>query len=305
LGPDGCYVIETSSFQLDLVDTTRFDVAILLNITPDHLDRHGDMAGYVAAKRRIFRHQGAGETAVVGVDDEICAGIADALERAGGTVVRISAERPVRGVHAETGVLVDSGGEPVEVMDLRTVPALPGRHNWQNAAAAYAACRALGLSREAIAAGIRGFPGLAHRQELLGRIGKIRFVNDSKATNADAAAKALGCYEPIHWILGGVPKAGGIAGLETFFPRVAHAYLIGEAAPAFARVLDGHVPATMCGDLETATRAAAAGAAADPAEAPVVLLSPACASFDQYPNFEVRGDAFRAIVGKLVSEGAR
>jgi UDP-N-acetylmuramoylalanine--D-glutamate ligase len=189
-------------------------------------------------------------------------------------------------------------------MDLRPVPSLPGRHNWQNAAAAFAACRALDLDRATIAAGIGSFPGLAHRQELIRTIGRVRFVNDSKATNADAAAKALGCYEHIHWIVGGRAKAGGIDSLTGFFPRIARAYLIGEAAPAFARTLEGRVPVMSCGDLATATREAAAAAAADPGPASVVLLSPACASFDQFPDFEVRGDAFRHVVAGLPAKAA-
>jgi UDP-N-acetylmuramoylalanine--D-glutamate ligase len=305
LGPGGCYVIEMSSFQLDLVDALRFDVALLLNITPDHLDRHGDMAGYIAAKRRIFRHQSEAETAVVGIDDPETAAIADDLANAGVTVIRISAEQAIAGgIHTADGVLIDALADPVPVLDLSGVTGLPGRHNWQNAAAAYAACRALGLERATIAAGIASFPGLAHRQELLGRVGRVRFINDSKATNADAAAKALGCYERIHWIAGGVPKAGGIAPLAPFWPRIAKAYLIGEAAQAFAATLEGHAAVEICGDLATATQAAYRDAVLDPRPDPVVLLSPAAASFDQYPNFEVRGDAFRQIVRDLIAAGA-
>ncbi|HLY56143.1 MAG TPA: UDP-N-acetylmuramoyl-L-alanine--D-glutamate ligase [Stellaceae bacterium] len=304
LGPGGCYVVEMSSFQLDLVDETRFDVAILLNITPDHLDRHGDMAGYVAAKRRIFRHQDATTTAVVGVDDPESASIAESLRREGVAVVPVSVGRTVPGgVWVADGQLFDGGDVPV--MDLRPVPSLPGRHNWQNAAAAFAACRALGLVRDDIAAGMRSFPGLAHRQELVGTIGRVRFVNDSKATNADAAGKALACYDRIHWIAGGRAKAGGIASLVEFFPRIARAYLIGEAAEEFARTLEGQTPFTHCGDLSTAMREAAVAAAADSAPAPVVLLSPACASFDQFPDFEVRGEAFRALAQGLMAEAVR
>jgi UDP-N-acetylmuramoylalanine--D-glutamate ligase len=305
LGPGAAYVIEMSSFQLDLVDRTRFAVAILLNVTPDHLDRHGDMAGYVAAKRRIFRHQTASDTAIIGVDDEYCAALAETLPA---RTVRISTERAVPGglYVLDDGTLIDDldgGAEPV--MALGDLPMLPGRHNWQNAAAAYAAARAIGVSATEIAAAIASFPGLPHRQEQVGTLGKIRFINDSKATNADAAAKALGCYAPIHWIAGGVPKAGGIAELAPFFPRLRHAYLIGAATEDFAATLAGRVPVSRCGDLATAVRAAADAARSDPAEAPVVLLSPACASFDHYRNFEVRGDAFRRHVADYLAETAR
>ncbi len=351
LEADGTYVIEMSSFQLDLIEATRFAVAILLNVTPDHLDRHGDMAGYVAAKRRIFMNQQAGDTAIIGVDDDWCRGVADALEQGGQTspsisgagvspacrrepastdratgiagvppaggrdarptdcstrrVIRISTERAVPGgIYVLDGTLIDHTGDaPTEIVDLKTIARLPGAHNWQNAAAAYAACRASGLAADVIVAGLKSFAGLAHRQELVATLGKVRFVNDSKATNADAAAKALGCYDAIHWIAGGVPKAGGIEPLKGFFPRIRHAYLIGSAAKQFQETL-GDVPSTLSGDLPTAIRAAAAAAQTDPAAAPVVLLSPACASFDQYRNFEIRGDAFRAIVRDLVAEAA-
>jgi UDP-N-acetylmuramoylalanine--D-glutamate ligase len=310
LGADGTYVIEMSSYQLDLVDRTRFAVAILLNVTPDHLDRHGDMVGYVAAKRRIFRNQIAADTAIIGVDDDYCRTVADELGAAGAglpRVIRISAERAPRGgVHVSNGRLIDDmEGLQREIVNLDDMTSLPGAHNWQNAAAAYAACRCCGLDPADIAAGLASFGGLAHRQELVARLGKIRFVNDSKATNADAAAKALGCYDAIHWIAGGVPKAGGIASLAEFFPRIRHAYLIGTAALEFQRTLGSAVPSSLCGDLTTAVRAAAAAAELDPAAAPVVLLSPACASFDQYRNFEIRGDAFRQIVGDLVAEASR
>jgi UDP-N-acetylmuramoylalanine--D-glutamate ligase len=307
LGSDGSYVIEMSSFQLDLVDETRFSIAILLNVTADHLDRHGDMAGYITAKRRIFRRQTAADTAIIGVDDDWCREIADELTKGPARLVRVSAERPVaRGVYVVDGHLVDNTDDTARpVMDLRSVPTLPGRHNWQNAAATYAACSTLGLDASTIAAGIASFPGLPHRQELVGRLGKVRFINDSKATNADAASKALLCYEPIYWIAGGVPKAGGIASLAEFFPRVRHAFLIGSAAKDFAETLEGKVPSSLSGDLSTAVRAAAGAATSDPAEEPVVLLSPACASYDQFKNFEVRGDAFRQLVMEFVSEPAR
>jgi UDP-N-acetylmuramoylalanine--D-glutamate ligase len=303
----GTYVIEVSSFQLDLIARTRFAVAILLNLTPDHLDRHGDMAGYRAAKQRIFRNQIAGDTAIIGVDDDECRALADELDGTTSRVIRISAERAVPGgVYVLDGTLIDDrAGNARRIIDLTTIASLPGAHNWQNAAAAYAAASTCGLDEAAITAGLASFAGLAHRQELVARLGKIRFVNDSKATNADAAAKALGCYDAIHWIVGGVPKTGGITSLAGYFPRLRHAYLIGAAAREFQKTLGSAVPSSLCGDLPTAIRAAAAAAGIDPAEAPVVLLSPACASFDQYRNFEIRGDDFRRIVRDLVTEAAR
>lgn len=306
LGPGGRYVIETSSYQLDLIQETRFAIAVLLNLTPDHLDRHGDMAGYAAAKRRIFRRQQVGDTAIIGIDDEHGRLLAAELAAEPADVIAISAETvPVGGVGVRDGQLVDHlGAAPVAVMDLGAVATLPGAHNWQNACAAYAACRAAGLDAAVIAAALATYPGLAHRQELVGTIGAVRFVNDSKATNADAAAKALGCYDRIYWIAGGKPKAGGIASLAPYFDRIVHAYLIGVAAEEFAAVLDGKVAATRSGDLATAVAAAARDAAGDGSGRAVVLLSPACASFDQFTSFEARGESFRRLVEALSQEAA-
>jgi UDP-N-acetylmuramoylalanine--D-glutamate ligase len=189
-------------------------------------------------------------------------------------------------------------------MGLNSVARLPGKHNWQNAAAAYAAARALGLGIDEVVDGITTYPGLVHRQELVATIDGVRFVNDSKATNADAAAKALACYDNIYWIAGGKPKEGGLAGLESFYPRIRRAYLIGEAAQAFAKQLGSAVKATQSGTLDQAVAQAAMDAKKDAAQSPVVLLSPACASFDQYNDFEERGDHFRQIVATLASKGA-
>jgi UDP-N-acetylmuramoylalanine--D-glutamate ligase len=298
------YVLEVSSYQLDLTSSLKADVSILLNISPDHLDRHGGMEGYVEAKRRVLLNQGKGDTAVIGVDDawcqQICTEITAANRR---TICPISAKRAMgRGVYTLQGVLYDATGERViEVADLLRARALPGRHNWQNAAAAYAAGRALGLSVEDAATGLVTFPGLAHRMETVGEIDRVRFVNDSKATNADAARQAMSTYPRFYWIAGGRPKAGGIDSLQDLFPRIAKAYLVGEAADEFARTLDGKAAYVRAGDIETAARAAFADARAAGEEA-IVLLSPACASFDQYPDFEVRGDAFRAAVQGLLDK---
>jgi UDP-N-acetylmuramoylalanine--D-glutamate ligase len=302
LGADGTYVLEMSSFQLELIDMLAFDIAVLLNITPDHLDRHGDMAGYVAAKKRIFAGQRGGASAIIGIDDDICRDIAPALRRSGeARVVPISVrEAAPGGVYVEDGWLVDAlDGTPRRVFDLAEAPRLPGVHNAQNAAAAYAVTRRAGVAPEAAIAGIRSFPGLAHRQELVDTIDGVRYINDSKATNADATEKALVCYEAIYWIAGGLPKAGGITSLAPYFKRLRHAFLIGNATGEFAATLDGKVSYSRCGDLATALAAASDRARGEHAPDAVVLLSPACASYDQFPNFEVRGDTFRRLVGEL------
>ena len=296
------YVLEVSSYQLDLTSSLKPDVAILLNITPDNLDRHGGMDGYVAAKRRVLLNQGKGDTAVIGVDDaygqQICTEITAANRR---TICPISSKTAIgRGVYALQGMLYDATGERVlEVADLERVPSLPGRHNAQNAAAAYAAVRALGVSIEDAATGLVTFPGLAHRMETVAVIDGVRFVNDSKATNADAARQAMSSYPRFYWIAGGRPKAGGIDDLTDLFPRIAEAYLIGEAADGFARKLKGRATSRVVKTIDAAVAAAFADAKAAGGEA-VVLLSPACASFDQFPDFEVRGEAFRtAVLGLL------
>lgn len=295
------YVLELSSYQLDLTSSLHPDVSVMLNISPDHLERHGGMEGYVAAKRRILLNQGKGDTAVIGVDDpwgqRICTEITAANRR---TIVPISASKAMgRGVYALQGLLYDATGErATEVADLLRARSLPGRHNWQNAAAAYAAVRGLGISAEEAAEGLMSFPGLAHRMETVGQIGRVRFINDSKATNADAARQAMSSYPKFYWIAGGQPKAGGIDSLTDLFPRIEKAYLIGEASEAFAGVLEGRAAVDLCGDIATATARAYADAAAKGQEA-VVLLSPACASFDQFADFEARGDAFREAVQAL------
>jgi len=303
LGEDGVYVLEMSSYQLELTPSLDCDVAVLLNVTPDHLERHGGMSGYVAAKRRIFANQNSSQTAVVGVDDEICRGIATELDHGKRQkVVPISAEHAVEGgVYVVGGVMTDhTSATATPVMEMQRAPRLPGRHNWQNAAAAFAAARQVGVTAAAAAAGIESFPGLAHRQELVATIDGVRYVNDSKATNADAAAKALVCYDAIYWIAGGLAKEGGIAALKPLFPRIRHAFLIGAAAPEFARTLGTIVPHRTSGDLASAVAEARTQALADGVEGAVVLLSPACASFDQFANFEARGDTFRAQVAGIV-----
>jgi UDP-N-acetylmuramoylalanine--D-glutamate ligase len=300
------YVLEMSSYQLDLTHSLKADAAVILNISPDHLDRHGGMEGYVAAKRRILMNQGKGDTAVIGVDDawgqRICTEITAANRR---TIVPISASKAMgRGVYALQGLLYDATGErAMEVADLLRARSLPGRHNWQNAAAAYAAVRAIGISPEDAAEGLMSFPGLAHRMETVGVLGRVRFVNDSKATNSDAARQALSAYPKVYWIVGGQPKTGGIESLADLFPRVEKAYLVGEAAPDFARTLKGKAEFVECGAIDAATARAYADASASGQDA-IVLLSPACASFDQFSDFEARGEAFRAAVHALAAAPA-
>ena len=301
------YVLEMSSYQLDLTSSLKPDAAVLLNISPDHLERHGGMDGYVAAKRRVLLNQGKGDTAVIGVDDPWCQRICTEITAANRRTIRmISAQKSLgRGIYALQGLLYDATGERVEeVCDLRRARSLPGRHNWQNAAAAYAAARALGVTAREAADGLMTFPGLAHRMETVGQIGRVRFVNDSKATNADAARQALSSYPKVYWIAGGQSKAGGIVSLTDLFPRVAKAYLIGDAADEFAATLEGKAAIARSGDLETAVAEAFADAAASGQEA-IVLLSPAGASFDHYADFEARGEAFRSAVNQLAVRPVR
>jgi UDP-N-acetylmuramoylalanine--D-glutamate ligase len=284
------YVVECSSYQIDLAPTLNPTAGILLNLTPDHLDRHGTMQHYADVKERLVA---GSQTAIVGVDDSFSALIADRVERAGVTVRRISKRNVVAdGIYAEGSRIIQaSGGTSALFADLDGIATLKGSHNAQNAAAAIAACLAVGVSAEEIRAGLRSFPGLKHRMQPVAQRGKVVFVNDSKATNAEAAAPALSSYDRIHWIAGGLPKEGGIASLAPLFPHIVKAYLIGEAAPQFAATLGEAVPYEISGTLEQAVAHASAKAEADD-EASVVMLSPACASFDQYKNFEVRGDAF-------------
>jgi UDP-N-acetylmuramoylalanine--D-glutamate ligase len=297
---DITYVIELSSFQIELAPSIAPDAAALLNITPDHLDRHGTLENYARIKAMIFAHLPSGGTAVIGVDDAPSRAVADKL-KGPFAVKRIAVGRSVEtGVFAQGGVLheMDAGKQRARV-DLAGIGSLRGAHNWQNAAFAYALARSQGLSPETIAQGLKSFAGLSHRMEQVARRGKVLFVNDSKATNADAAGKALASFTHIYWIIGGRPKEGGLAGLEPFYPRIARAYLIGEAAEAFARQLGGDVDHVHCATLDRAVEAAAADAGSSAAAEPIVLLSPACASYDQFANFEKRGEAFRQIVMAL------
>jgi UDP-N-acetylmuramoylalanine--D-glutamate ligase len=293
LGDQGLYTLEMSSYMLERTDRLRFDAAALLNLSPDHLDRHGGMAGYAAAKIRIFAHQSPTDLAVIGMDD--AAGV-DFAAATSARVVPISGHSPQPGgVWADGRLLQDDDGI---ILDLDEAAALPGSHNAQNAAAAAAVVLSFGLSRRDLAEGLRDFPGLPHRQEKVGERHGITFINDSKATNADSTERALASYDRVIWIGGGVPKAGGIDSLAPLFPRIAEALLIGQSAADFAAVLSAHgVPNRVAGTLQEAVPAALAAARAR--SVAVVLLSPACASFDQFSGFDARGDAFRDLVAGL------
>jgi len=291
------HVIECSSYQIDLAPSLDPSIGILINLSEDHLDRHGTMANYASVKERLVAGVQQQGTAIIGVDDEWCRAIAERLDRRGRRVVRISVrEKLADGIYVEGERILRSGAV---IADLSGIGSLRGLHNAQNAACASGAALGLGLEPAMLQAGLRSFPGLAHRMEEVGRRGKILFVNDSKATNADSTAQALACFADIYWIAGGKPKTGGIESLRQFFPRIRKAYLIGEAAQEFATTLGSGVAHAITGTLENAVAAAARDADVSTAAEPVVLLSPACASFDQYRNFEVRGDAFRSMVRSL------
>lgn len=305
LADGGVYVLELSSYQLELTPRPRFDIALCLNLEPDHLDRHGGLHAYAAQKRRIFAGPG---DAVVGVDDAHGRWLAARLQ-GHRRVIPISARGPYAGgAHADGERLHDAmEGCSTPVFDFADAEALHGQHNRQNGAAAYATARLLDLEPAAIKSALASFPGLPHRQELVRRIGPVRYVNDSKATNAAATTKALDSFERIHWIVGGLAKDGGLKGVEPWLERIAGAYLIGDAAPAFEeqlRAMAPGLPVVRAGDLAEATAAAHRAAQADRAttHAPVVLLSPASASFDQFDSYEARGDAFRTIVARLDNE---
>ena len=293
---DRIYVLELSSFQIDLMPSLEPDVGILTNLTPDHLDRHGDMKNYSAVKGRMFAKSRKGNTALVGTDDPWCLEIADQVSL-DADLRRVSVLRLLEdGVSAADGVLQDRrGGKTVAQIDLRNMPALKGKHNWQNACMAYGAARALNVAVADIEAAMKSFPGLAHRMQQIATVSGIPFINDSKATNADAAEKALASFDNIYWIAGGIAKSGGIEPLAPYFPKIAKAYLIGVAAQDFAKTLEGRVAYERSETLENAVK----DSARDAKDNGVVLLSPACASFDQYKNFEVRGDAFVEFVSSL------
>ncbi len=309
LDAEGTYVLELSSYQIERLETVAFDIAVLINISPDHLDRHGGIEGYVAAKEGLFDLARTGAIGVIGADDAHCHAIEGRLHNRGDlTVLPISGSTPVPGgVWVEGGHVIDGRSVTARLIaDLSGAKALPGSHNAQNAAAATAVALSAGIRGEDIADGLATYSGLPHRQETIRRLGAVTYVDDSKATNPDAALSAIACYKNVYWIAGGCAREGGLRELARArgneLGLVRHAFLIGEAAPEFAKVLDGAVPHTRVDNLDAAVaaahRAAQAAANSDGGGA-VVLLSPACASFDQFTDFEDRGMAFRRAVAAL------
>ena len=295
LGENGIYVIEASSYQLDLMLRGTFNVAALLNITPDHLDRHGGMEGYIASKRHIFDGMGKSDTAIISIDDEYSREMLKGLKK-GKDLYSWQDAKPELieiSVRKECSVTL-----PIDLSDIAT---LQGEHNKHNALTAVAICGALGYDSHRLASPLRQFTGLAHRMQPIGQKKGVKFINDSKATNAEAASRALDTYENIHWIVGGVAKEGGIESLTEYFPKISKAYVIGEASVDFAKFLKANqVKTEKCESLLRATLKASHDALK--AGEGVVLLSPACASFDQFPNFEKRGEYFATQVQQILED---
>jgi UDP-N-acetylmuramoylalanine--D-glutamate ligase len=296
------HVIECSSFQIDLAPSLDPFVGVLLNVTPDHLDRHGTMENYAAVKERLVANA---DTAVIAIDDAVTSAIAERLRQAGKSLTLVSVTKP----QIEDGIILEgtslmrrAQGRSSLIADLAGIGSLRGTHNGQNAAAAVAALGSHGFELDRVAKGLATFPGLPHRLEEIGRRGKVLFINDSKATNADAAEKALLSLDNIYWILGGRAKEGGIVPLRPLFGKVVKAYLVGEAAELFAGTIGDAIPYEFCGTLDKALDRATFDAEQAVSEAPIVLLSPACASFDQFPDFEKRGDKFRELVLAKLAE---
>lgn len=299
--PDRIYVVECSSYQIDLAPSINPTAGILLNLSPDHLDRHGDMDHYAAVKERLVAHS---QTAIVGIDDPWCRAISERLQKSDIKCIPVSVEISLDdGLFLDETLIVQSVGQDNHVVaNVDNIPTLRGKHNAQNAAAAIAACLSVGMSTDHIDEALKTFPGLKHRMQPVAQANDIVFVNDSKATNAEAAAPALASYEDIFWIVGGLPKDGGITSLSYLYTRVAKAFLIGEAAPSFAAELSDQVDFEIAHTIDLAVDHAFVQAIAyknDTGKTPTILLSPACASFDQFKNFEIRGDAFVDYVAKI------
>ncbi len=302
LADGGIYVLELSSYQLELIPDCRIECGVHLNLTPDHLDRHGDMEGYRQAKKNLFAHQQKGDVAIIGIDDKYSAKtLGELSERRGIKTIPLSiGQKAEGGIYVMDGILYDAtGGKAERILDLNTLTSLLGAHNWQNIAAAYGATKFQNVSRETICNLITSFPGLDHRQQNIATIGGIRFINDSKATNPDSAAKALQCYRPIYWIAGGKPKGDDLDACAPYFGNIQQAFLIGQAAENFARILGPHLPVKISGTLRQAVQDAYTQAKMDGMKSPVILLSPACASFDQFRDFEHRGQEFAEAVHNL------
>jgi UDP-N-acetylmuramoylalanine--D-glutamate ligase len=303
LEADGIYVLEVSSYQLETSPNLHFNVSILLNITPDHLDRHGGMDGYIRAKKLIYKNATPQDTLVISIDDLHCLKIYESLKSSEKIhLLPISVSKILsEGIYVKEGILYENNHP---VLNVKQLERLRGQHNWQNIAAAYGALRSLGLESDSIAMGMVSFPGLAHRQEVVACHKNVLFINDSKATNAEAAEKVLECYQgsPLYWILGGRPKEGGIATLKPYFSKIKHAFLFGEAKSSFLPTLQGNLPLTLCESLEEAVAKASRLAFHNQEQGSVVLLAPACTSWDQFSDFEARGNAFCAAVKTAIEE---
>lgn len=300
MGKGDICVLELSSYQLDLLTDHPISIAVILNLTPDHLAHHGDMASYVAAKANIIQTDKP-QTLIIGTDEPELQELFTSIEKTCPNlkILEIAHNHDVaKGVQISNGKfsLTDIGKKNIDLTYCKT---LKGLHNTQNAAAAFTICQALGLTSKEIEKGLGTFPGLAHRQQLIATLRGVRFINDSKATNANAAAKALTTYENIYWIIGGRAKETGLAGLEESIKNVTHAFLIGEAEASFAAWCEGKISVTRCGTLDKALTKAARMAWEDEKNNACVLLSPACASWDQFDSFEQRGDTFIQLVHDL------
>jgi UDP-N-acetylmuramoylalanine--D-glutamate ligase len=292
------YVVEVSSYQIDLSPGLNADIGILLNVSPDHLDRHGTMANYAAIKESLVAKSKA---AIIGVDDEFSLAIADRLQSSGSFVTKVSVHDKLEsGIYADGRelYLADRDGSR-KIADLSNIGSLRGYHNAQNACVAWLACSKCGLSEEEIQSGFSNFPGLIDRMEELGSVGNVLIVNDSKGTNADATDMALGSFNRIYWIAGGLAKEGGIEPLKRHFAKIAKAYLIGESASNFAGTLGENVEFEISGTLDKALVHALEDAKGDESPEPVILMSPACASFDQFSSYAERGRYFRQLVEQI------
>jgi UDP-N-acetylmuramoylalanine--D-glutamate ligase len=303
LNKDENYIIEMSSYQLDLIDKTKLHIANLLNITPDHLDRHKDMGGYIAAKKRIFMNQTKDDFAVIGVDNENSRAVYEELKNDSkfkARLIPISTKQVIDGGVSIIGNIIHNNiKDKKSAIDLGERQFLKGEHNAQNIACAFANAFLSGIDEEQIIAAIKTFKGLKHRMQLVGSLNGINFINDSKATNAESTENALKPYQNIYWILGGIAKEGGIESLVPYFSKIKYAFLIGQASDDFAKTLDGKVQYFKCVDLENAFQMSYSKALEDNAKEKNILLSPACASFDQWKNFEQRGDFFIKLVEAL------
>jgi UDP-N-acetylmuramoylalanine--D-glutamate ligase len=303
LDSNGTYVLEISSYQLERIPCMELDIAILLNISADHLDRHGGMEGYIAAKKILFERSKGDSKTIIGMEDIHCRSICMELmlERGIANIIPISASaRMPGGVYIDNGVLIDDLKNKKDViLDLSGIATLPGEHNWQNAAAAYAAARSAGIETDKIINGLKSYQGLSHRQELIKSVDGVSFINDSKATNTGSAAKALACYDNIHWIVGGQFKEENLGALQRVLKKVEHAYIIGSNLDKLENLLSPFLSVSRCGNLEKALQTAYHNACL--AKPSTILLSPACASFDQFADFEERGQTFRHLIQNLES----